>query len=243
MRFSPLNYPYRVTNRQRGILSPGSRRKVAIVGFGCSTRPTAPLDDPSFEIWGLNHANRLRFMLDSEQRLRADRWFDLHEAHAQSEHDMMWIDKCPVPIYLPSLFTENPMALRYPIEDVEAEFGESYWCSSFAYMLALAAFEGIRDIHLCGVDLDVGRERVVERANLEYWIGLLRGKGYRITLDADSMLLKHPARYGLEYTKEKDDVHELCGKLLAELTASTEIAESAHRYVKQMRERILNPGA
>jgi hypothetical protein len=167
----------------------GKRRmKVAIIGFEEQNGQTAPYDDPEWDIWGFNMANRLGFMRDRQNRFRADRWFDLHEAHAQSEKDMAWIDACPVPIYLPSRFGSNPHTEVFDLDTIEAEilskYGRivrtDYFASSFAMALALALSEGYTTIGLFGVSLDWGRERVVERGNLEYWIGLAgRIRGYR----------------------------------------------------------------
>lgn len=222
---SPYNY-----NPHKSI-----RYKVSIVGFEQATTPTAPMDDPEYEIWGLNHANRIGFMQDSQGRFRADRWFDLHQEHAQSVEDLAWIHACPVPIYLPSMFTGNPMAQEYPLEKVILKWGHDYFCSSFAYMLALAAYMNFQEIRLDGINLGYGRERLVERGNLEFWIGLLRGKGKQIIIPESSTLLTHPYRYGFDYTEENEAVEHMmavsmveCGRdkavqqILRDTKASTE---------------------
>lgn len=218
---SPHNCLYTVN--QRGWLTGGTgiaeegllgdtvqaaRKKVSIVGFEQAYTKTAPMDDPSYEIWGLNHANRIGFMVDSEGRFRADRWFDLHQQHAQSELDVAWIDECQLPIYLTDKFTDNQYALVYPIDEMVAKFGYDYFCSSFAYMLVLAASEGFQEIRLDGINLNYGRERLVERGNLEFWIGLLRGLDYNIVVPESSMLLTHPHRYGFDYTEEKQAIEQ-----------------------------------
>lgn len=185
------------------------RKKVSIVGFEQAYTPTAPMDDPKYEIWGLNHANRLGFMVDSLGRFRADRWFDLHQEHAQSKEDLDWIHTCPIPIYLTDKFTDNQNAIAYPIEKIVASWGYDYFCSSFAYMLALAAYEGFHEIRLDGINLGYGRERLVERGNLEFWIGILRGRRNVITIPDSSELLTHPYRYGFDYTEEKEAVEQM----------------------------------
>lgn len=192
------------------------RYKLSIVGFEQAYTPTAPMDDPEYEIWGLNHANRIGFMRDSQGRFRADRWFDLHQEHAQSPADMAWIHACPIPIYLPSMFTGNPMAQEYPLEKIIAKWGYDYFCSSFAYMLALAAYMNFQEIRLDGINLSYGRERLVERGNLEFWIGLLRGKGKQIVIPESSTLLTHPYRYGFEYTEEKEAVEQMMAVSIVE---------------------------
>lgn len=198
------------------------RKKVSIVGFEQATTPTAPMDNPEYEIWGLNHANRIGFMIDSAGRFRADRWFDLHQEHAQSADDLAWISTCPMPIYLPSKFTTNPNAIAYPIEKIVAA-GYDYFCSSFAYMLALAAYEGFQEIRLDGINLNYGRERLVERGNLEFWIGLLRGRGHTIIIPDSSELLTHPYRYGFDYTEEKESVEQMMAVSVVECLRDTQV--------------------
>lgn len=192
------------------------RYKLSIVGFEQAYTPTAPMDDPEYEIWGLNHANRIGFMKDSQGRFRADRWFDLHQEHAQSAEDLAWISTCPIPIYLPTVFTSNPMAQEYPLEKIIAKWGYDYFCSSFAYMLALAAYMNFQEIRLDGINLSYGRERLVERGNLEFWIGLLRGKGKQIIIPEASTLLTHPYRYGFDYTEEKEAVEHMMAVSMVE---------------------------
>lgn len=185
------------------------RKKVSIVGFEQGLIKTAPMDDPSYEIWGLNHANRLGFMVDWAGHFRADRWFDLHEEKAQSAEDLAWINTCPVPIYLTHQYGSNPNAIVFPLQEIIDFFKTDYFCSSFAYMLALAAYEGFEEIRLDGINLGYGRERLVERGNLEYWIGLLQGQGYQIRLPEGCQLCTHPYRYGFDYTEEKEAVEHI----------------------------------
>lgn len=226
---SPLNVSYTVVGR--GILQNdgyAQRKKIAIVGFEEQNIRTAPYDNPTWEIWSLNMANRLGFMHDAQGRFRADRWFDLHEEHPQSALDMAWIHACPVPIYLPIKFSENLNALAYPLADVECwlhrEFGldHPYWASSFAYMVALAMYEGAETIGLFGVNLGWGRERIVERGNLEFYLGLAMGRGIRVEYSPDTKLLTHPARYGFEYDAERNQVIEDCATVTRQLAQGKE---------------------
>lgn len=210
-----------------------TREKVAIVGFVEQNERTAPYDDPEWDIWGFNMANRLGFMHDSQGRFRADRWFDLHEEHAQDAKDMAWINACPVPIYLTHAFGENVWTRKLWLDDVEFMIARrykrlpviDYFASSFAYATALALAEGYTTIGFFGVSLDWGRERVVERGNLEYWIGFAQGLGIDIVMSPNSKLLKHPGLYGIEYTKEKEGVEQLCAELVRQLLQSSGIKE------------------
>lgn len=183
------------------------RTKVCICGGGLG-REEAPLNDPAWEVWAINLCPNF----DRDQRLRVDRWFDLHQREAQTPDDMRWIAACPVPIYVPpDLLDASPYAVPYPLEEIEAAFAASYWTCSFAYQIALVLHEGIAtDLGLYGLELAFGsrRERTVEWACTAYWIGRAQERGLRIHVPANSTLARHPARYGMEYAAEKQAVEQ-----------------------------------
>jgi hypothetical protein len=202
---SPLNMRYAVTRPQAGelFLDGPRRRWVAIVGAGYG-REYAPLMDPRWEVWALNVIPPI----DAEGRLRADRWFELHQRHAQSADDMRWIAKCPVPIYVPDdLMDASPNAVAYPLAQIEERFCK-YWACTFAYQIALAIEDGFERIGLFGVDLSRGtaRERTVEWACVSFWVGVAGASGVQISTPPGSRLGKHQHRYGLEYDAEKSEV-------------------------------------
>ena len=215
------------------------RTKVAIVGFEEQLLRTAPLNDPSYEVWAFNHANRVGFMRDEHGDLRADCWFDLHEQHAQSREDLEWIHTCPVPIYLTSLYTDNPNARAYPIEAIMDRYESRYFCSSFAYALVLAHYMGYEEIALHGCNLAWGRERAVERGNLEYWIGRLHGDRCHIDTSGSPELCAHPHRYGFDYTEEKEWTERRMASLALELLADERIRAHTYNHLSVHLDRII----
>lgn len=190
-----------------------NRTKFLIYGAGLG-KEQAPLEDPSWLVWGLNAVPPL----DSQNRLRADAWWDIHQHVAQNADDMRWIQECPFPIYVPEdLQTYGPTTARYPLAQIEAAFGLNYWSCTFAYQIAMALHMGATDIGLYGVELAYGtsRERTVEWACVSYWLGRAAERGVQIhTPDVLPMqtwlpmLLKHPARYGFEYSQELDAIKD-----------------------------------
>lgn len=206
LSFSPLNAHVRFIDPEKGIvqLDP-ERKKVVIYGAGVGAMlAERKIDDPSWEAWGLNVIPPM----NDEGELRCDRWFEMHQRCAQSYDDMEWIARCPVPMYVPAdLMGYGPQTVRYPIEAIEAKYG-NYWACTFAYQIALAMFEGFTDIGMYGVELCYGtlRERTVEWACVMHWMGRAEQAGITFHLPPGSRLGRHPYRYGLEYHEEINEV-------------------------------------
>lgn len=205
LRWSPLNSPPDIVDAAGGLVrSRSARRKVVIYGAG-GGHLEAPLDDPDWEVWAIN----LIPPYDRDGRVRADRWFDLHQRVAQTPDDLRWIESCPLPIYVPEdLLDAGPHCVRFPHERLEARFGVAYWTCSFCYQIALALHEGFTHIGLFGVELSIGtrRERSVEWAGVSWWMGYAEALGVAFHLPAMTRLGTHQFRYGIEYAEEIADV-------------------------------------
>lgn len=226
---SPYNAAMLIVDARTGVVQSKPRRtKVAIVGAGVG-RDYAPYDDPEWEIWALNSVAPC----DRFGRLRADRWFEMHVRAAQTDDDMTWIKRCPVPIYIPPDWANAVLGdrqrkihpdedirtvVRYPLEVVEHRFGEpGYFACSFAYQLALALLEGVSDVGLYGCEVAFGteRERTVEWACISWWLGMAEGRGVNVHLPPQSVLGRHRYRYGIEYYDEKRDVERYVNAIRA----------------------------
>lgn len=177
------------------------RKRVAIVGFAESSRNLAPYDDPSWEIWGLNQLDH--------HIPRADRWFEIHQRQvflADTVRDVDYLATLrgfQIPVYMQEHHADIPNSVRFPIERV-LQFGEiDYFQSSIALMFALAMVEGFEEIGVWGVDLVVGSEYDYQKPNLEFWLGLALGKGLRVSLPAQTALLKQSYRYGYDHPPSK----------------------------------------
>ena len=197
----PLNAKWTIVDAATGKLDLSPKRKrLAIIG-GMPLRYTLPFDDPDLEVWSCN----LVLCLDPQERLRADRWFELHPMSVQNDDDMEWIHNNPRPLYTLNHEPDLPNTLRFPMESIEALGYADYFSCTFAYQIALAIVEGFEEIGLYGVDLVFGsdREREVELPSVTYWLGLFQGRGGRIAFPDHSSTLCHPHRYGYEYWKEK----------------------------------------
>ncbi len=182
---------------------PREGKKVAICGFAESYK-TAPFDDKSIEIWGLNELWKYL--------PRWNRWFELHDAETlgvtkrdlsegEQKRHLEWL-KTPTngrPIYMQPTFCDGrfPGAVPLPLEALIAKFGR-YFTSSIGYMVALAILEDYDWIGLYGIDLASDVEYAQQRPNAEYLIGIARGMGKTVVVAEGSAILQAGHLYGYE---------------------------------------------
>lgn len=156
--------------------------KVAVVGLSDSWR-LAPWEEKDWQLWGLPwHEGQWRYM---------SRLFEMHDMRLlTSEHSKRPADyldrlkECQ-----PYMQEDSEYGKRYPFEEVAQTTGY-YWNSSIAYAMALAIHEGAEEIGLWGVDMKGDDEYGYQKPNMEYLIGLARGKGIKVHIPKESPLLK-----------------------------------------------------
>lgn len=166
--------------------------KVAIIGLSPTTHDLAPWNDPAWYKWGLPW--------DVGYWQRLDRIFEMHDIRLlESEHSKRkagYLDDIAasgIPLYMQEAY-EGLNAIRYPFEEVAETIGAEYWNSSIAYAMALAIHEGATDIAVYGVDMLGDDEYGYQRPNMEYLVGLARGKGIKVTIPNQSPLCKFQGR-------------------------------------------------
>ncbi len=156
--------------------------RVAIVGLS-PTHDLAPWDDPSWEKWGL--------ALDPDI-YALDRVFEIHDIRLLRTYPNwdQYLERINSvdSVYVQEAVAEIPNGIPYPLEEVSKT--TDYLCSSIAYCMALAIHEGAEEIGLWGVDMRAWEEYGYQKANMEYLIGLARGKGIKVYVPDQSPLLK-----------------------------------------------------
>lgn len=162
--------------------------KVAIVGLSPTTHGMAPWGDDSWEIWGLPW--------DEGHWALMDRLFEMHDIrlltgqHSRRKSDYLdRLQECWVPLFMQEQYDEVPCSRRYPFEVVARTTG-AYWNSSIAYAMAMAIHEGAEEIAVYGVDMAGDDEYGYQKPNMEYLVGLARGKGIKVTIPDESPLCK-----------------------------------------------------
>lgn len=103
------------------------------------------------------------------------------------------------PIYMQDHYADVPSSVRYPFDEIVAEFLSGFrndkeeiikvFTSSMEYMVALAIYQGRKEIRFYGVEAASGTEYERQRAGISFWIGLALGKGIKIIRHSRSMLL------------------------------------------------------
>jgi hypothetical protein len=157
--------------------------KVAIVGLSPASHSLAPWGSDEWEVWGLAWDGYWAGM---------DRVFEMHDMALLKKHYagkpyFAKLQEMHQTLYMPESVYEN--VTRYPLEAVIESVGD-YFCSSIAYMLALAIHEKADEIAIYGVDMKANEEYAYQRPNIEYLIGLARGRGIKVTIPDQSPLCK-----------------------------------------------------
>ena len=194
-RAHPASRPAVIVDADTGLLRL-AQKKIAIIGFAETTSKLAPYDDPAWCIVTMNQYYRYA--------QRADLHFEIHRRD-QYEQDVVpgtdylgWLRRCPIPVIMNERRADVPQSVRYPVERIIERWGRDYFTCSVAYEIAWAIEQAPEEIGLWGVDLAVGGEYFFERPCAEYWLGIARGLGVRVTIPEGAALLKASHRYGYE---------------------------------------------
>lgn len=148
-------------------------RKITIIGFGTSAQqhPDLAAACEGREIWTMNHY----WATKKFYSLKYDRIFALHTVDAINEtytdemkHDpwtMLDFAGCPVFMRYPDT-SRVRAAVEYPFRQVFQYHETNYCLGSPSYMMALALYEGVRDIETWGIDMLDDQHRY----QLQSWI-------------------------------------------------------------------------
>lgn len=138
--------------------------KVGILGTAPSFHQ-APFQDLSWQLWCCNVGTVPRW----------DRWFDLHDDASidtyPGHREFLTSQTKPV-------FTRK----NYPIASMKAKFGDWFFTSTIAYMLAMAIAEGAHEIGLWGVEMADATEYGSQKTGCRFFIQAARMAGIKVTM-------------------------------------------------------------
>lgn len=186
---------------------PIKRTKVAIVGFAPS-RDQAPYNNPDFEIWSVNNLHRFIPRTDRVFQLHQRSEWEVDDLHGfPGKKHLEWLKTCGIPVYTIEKYPDIPTSIKFPLDELIEEFGiprqkgktkDAYFTNSISFMIALAIYEGFKEIHIYGVDMAVLSEYNEQRPSCEYYLGIAKGRGIDVYLPVESDLLKTRFIYGYE---------------------------------------------
>jgi hypothetical protein len=167
--------------------------KVALIGTAPSSRMLAPYNDPSWKIWACSPGNQNTLP-------RVDVWFELHSNLLWPQNEsygrpyIEWLKVQPFPVYMQDQ-TLVPRATVFPKDYLVAKFGDEFFTSSFAWMMALAIDQGATEIALYGIDMASRDEYIRQRPGFFHFKREAMKLGIKVSAPHESDIMQSPALY------------------------------------------------
>lgn len=184
-------------------------KRVAIIGTAPGWEH-APFFEDNCELWGLN---TLYTYLSPAQLTRFTRWFEIHgdtplTRSRRPEDHWTSLEAIGCPVYTLYDLPDITQVVRLdPDELVKASGGLDYFSCTMCYQVAMCIAEGAERIEVYGIELTSGREAIVERPVLEWWLGFAQGKGISVDVyareDRPYGLFRHKFRYAFDDHDER----------------------------------------
>ncbi|MHA1305178.1 MAG: hypothetical protein ACTSQE_15930 [Candidatus Heimdallarchaeaceae archaeon] len=105
-------------------------------------------------------------------------------------------------------YPEIPLSQEFPLKAAMWKFRIPYLSNTICYMIAYALLMGYKRIDLWGTSFNAKAEYIIERAAVEYWLGLAVGMGVEVNIKTPSMLLKHQDGYIYGYNESIKQLKE-----------------------------------
>ncbi len=181
--------------------------KIALVGTAPSSRMLAPFNDKSWTIWACSPGNMNTLP-------RFDAWFEIHSNLLWPEHEsygkpyIEWLKLQSCPVYMQERWptpeggwadtkTIVPNAQPIPWRDLIKEFGEDFFTSSFAWMMAFAMTQGAKEIALYGIDMASREEYILQRPGFFYFRNEARRRSIKVSAPNESDIMQSPPLYAI----------------------------------------------
>jgi hypothetical protein len=173
--------------------------KIAVMGSAPSSRLLAPFGDPNWEIWACSPPNY--------DLPRVDAWFEMHSLDRKFSmpQNGPWVQKIMQHprVYLAQPDERMPNGIVYPFDQMQKQFGDFFWTSTIAYMLAFAISHKPEKIGLWGIDMSAAEELYThQRPACHYFIQEAQRAGIEVVAAPQSDVMNPPPRYGYkEFTR------------------------------------------
>ena len=181
--------------------------KIALVGTAPSSRMLAPFNDKSWTIWGCSPGNMNTLP-------RFDAWFEVHSNLLWPEYEsygkpyLEWLKTLTVPVYMQEHWptaeggfveTKTIVPNAQPIgwQALVKEFGDDFFTSSFAWMMAFAMMQGAKEIALYGIDMASRDEYILQRPGFFFFRHEARRRGIKVSAPHESDIMQSPPLYAI----------------------------------------------
>ena len=172
--------------------------KVAIIGSSRSNED-APYENKEWTIWAMNEMELERY----------DEMWELHplNTEVQNEREIEILRNCEKRVFVLDAKEAEEIGIKhfreYPLNEILQEsWSMDYFTCTMAYQIAYAIYVGYQVIGLWGLNMDIGspRERTVESACIQAWLGIAKGRGIEVIWNEHPC--KRRLRYGYDYWDE-----------------------------------------
>lgn len=208
--------------------------KIAVCGSAPSSRLLAPFNDPSWEIWACSPQNY--------DYPRVDAWFEVHSLDRKyvPENEPYYTKLRAHPrVYLSAPDPRLPDGIVIDPKPLLERFGDYFFTSSLAWMMASAIVQKPEIIGVWGVDMSASDELYSgQRAGMHYFMQMASNAGIQLMLPPQCDLAEAPPLYGWKehwpmYWKMRESKKEL----------ETRINNAIKQERKLMEERLILQGA
>jgi hypothetical protein len=168
--------------------------KIAVMGSAPSSKDLAPFSELEWEIWCCSPPNY--------NNPRVDAWFELHNLCRKIgiPQNKPYTDTLLMHprVYIAERDNRLPNGIKFPWRELVAEFGDYFFTSSVAWMLAFAIVHKPEKIGLWGVDMSAHEEYGYQRAGCHHFIQIAKDRGIGIYAPPTSDILQGVPLYGIK---------------------------------------------
>lgn len=145
----------------------------------------------------------------------------------QSNSHYDWLQRPhEFPIYMQDHYDDVPSSVKYPKEEIVKALLPNVWrdvagdvsqvenfTSSTAYAIALAIYQGKKQIEISGIEMTSDTEYVRQRPGVYFWLGIAAGRGINVVLHSPLLMNEKPYGYTGEVVIQRQEFEMSCRKL------------------------------
>jgi hypothetical protein len=157
-----------------------------------------------------------------------------HQLNGSSNSHYDWLQRPhEYPIYMQEHYEDVPSSVKYPKEEIIKALLPNIWrdlnlpgvnraeaieqvenfTSSTAYALALAIYQGKKQIELAGIEMTSDTEYVRQRPGVMFWLGIAVGRGINVVIHSPLLMKEKPYGYTGEVVISKQEFEMSARKL------------------------------